>query len=136
MNRLGKLNVLLSDGHRLFCYHDTGGWKGLNFRALHVRDHQTRHFEDASLAIDVEAKSANHGFVVATQPLGEQGWHPFRTGELIVFERGSIRFSSHRNHRVSEFSPGPREGHLGPAIVPEPTERDRAGAHDEDHALV
>ena len=108
----------------------------MNFRALRVRDHQTRHFEDASLAIDVEAESGNHGFVVATQPLSAHGWHTFRTGELIVFERGSIRFSSHRNRRASEFSPGPREGQLGPAIVPEPTEDGRAGAHDEDHALV
>ncbi len=136
LNGLGKLNVLLSDGHRLFCYHDTGGWKGLNFRAVRVSDHQTRHFEDSSLAIDVEASSANHGFVVATQPLSAQGWHTFRTGELIVFERGSIRFSSHRNRRVSEFSPGLRDVHLGPAIVPELTEGGRAGAHDEDHALV
>ncbi len=136
LNRLGKLNVLLSDGHRLFCYHDTGGWKGLNFRSLRVRDHQTRHFGDASLAIDVEAESGNHGFVVATQPLSAHGWHSFRTGELIVFERGSICFSSHRNRRASEFLPGPRGGQLGPAIVVEPAESGRAGAHDEDHALV
>jgi hypothetical protein len=108
----------------------------LHFRALRVRDHQTRHFEDSSLAIDVEATSANHGFVVATKPLSAHGWHTFRTGELIVFERGSIRFSSHRHRRASESLPGPRGGQLGPAIVVEPAENGRAGAHDEDHALV
>ena len=33
-NRFGKLNVLLSDGLRLFVYHDENGWKGLNFRKV------------------------------------------------------------------------------------------------------
>jgi len=67
----------------------------------------------------VEVESSNHGFVVATQPLSANGWHPFRTGELIVFERGSIRFSSHRNRRVAEFSAGSHQGQLGPAVVSE-----------------
>ena len=29
INELGKLNCLLSDGQRLCCYRDSGGWKGL-----------------------------------------------------------------------------------------------------------
>ncbi len=108
-NRMGKLNALLSDGHRLFAYHDVNAWKGLNFRRVRVRDGQPRHFEDDDLAIDLtspEGKSkANHGFVVATCPLSPTGWHSFRLGELIVFDRGQVVYSSHRDIRSAEFTP-------------------------------
>jgi predicted glutamine amidotransferase len=102
-NRMGKLNCLLSDGHRLFVYHDLNGWKGLNFRKIRVRDGQPRHFGDETLSVDLRAESTNHGFVVATCPLSTTGWHSFRLGELIVFDRGEIRFSSHRERRSIEF---------------------------------
>src|SRR5204862_246388 len=78
MNWLGKLNCLLSDGQRLFCYHDAAGWKGLTFRKVHIRNQGVRHFEDASVQIELETGSVNHGFVhgfvVATQPLSKAGW--------------------------------------------------------------
>lgn len=95
-NQLGKLNCLFSDGQRLFCYHDTGGWKGLNFRKVQIRDHQVRHFGDDDWTFDVESPGVNHGFVVATCPLSNHGWFTFLRGELIVFEAGSIVYSSHR----------------------------------------
>jgi predicted glutamine amidotransferase len=102
-NRFGKLNVLLSDGVRLFVYHDENGWKGLNFRKVRIRQDRPRHFGDETLAVDLGAGAINRGFVVATCPLSPTGWHPFRLGELIVFEAGEIRFSSHRERGSPEF---------------------------------
>ena len=96
VNRLGKFNCLMSDGRRVFCYHDAGGWKSLTFRKVRIRDHQDRHLGDAMMTIDLEAGSVNHGIVVATRPLSPEGWHAFRLGELIVLEDGQIRYSSHR----------------------------------------
>ena len=104
-NRHGKLNCLLSDGHRLFVYHDVNGWKGLNFRKVRVREGETRHFEDDTLSVDIGGQGLRHGFVVATCPLSPSGWHGFRLGELIVFERGEIRHSSHRERGSPEFAP-------------------------------
>ena len=104
-NRFGKLNVLLSDGRRLFVYHDVHGWKGLNFRKLRLPEGRDRHFEDETLAVDLGAGPVNHGFVAATCPLSLNGWHPFRLGELIVFEGGEIQFSSHRERGSAEFTP-------------------------------
>ena len=98
INRMGKINCLLSDGRRVFCYHDAAGWKGLTFRKVRIRDHQNRHLGDETLTIDLEANSVNHGIVVATRPLGNEGWHDFRLGELIVLEHGNLRSSSHRSH--------------------------------------
>jgi predicted glutamine amidotransferase len=95
-NAFGKLNVLMSDGVRLFVYHDVNGWKGLNFRKIRFATDQPRHFDDENLAIDLEGVVANHGFVVATCPLSSGRWDSFRLGELMVFETGSIRYSSHR----------------------------------------
>ena len=112
-NNFGKLNGLLSDGRRLFVYHDVNGWKGLNFRKLRLGHGQPRHFGDESLSVDLDAGAINHGFVVATCPLSPSGWHSFRLGELIVFEGGEIRFSSHRERGSAEFEatePAPNPG--------------------------
>ena len=81
LNRRGKLNMLLSDGFRLFAYHDLGAWKGLSFRNL---DPQS------------EGSSENPGHVLATYPLDDGNWTSFQVGELMVFESGRIRYSSHR----------------------------------------
>jgi len=105
LNKLGKLNILLSDGVRVFCYHDLGGWKGLNYRRVRIRDHESRHFGDADVAVELEADSANEGYVVATRPLSESGWRPFRVGELIVFQGGAIQFTSHPEARTRSGVP-------------------------------
>lgn len=98
LNELGQLNCLLSDGVRLFCYHDQRGYKGLTFRTVHLRDGETRRFEDREVEINLAEGSVNHGIVVATNPLSRHGWQCFLPGELIVLEKGIICFSSHRSH--------------------------------------
>ncbi len=94
----GKLNCLLSDGQRLFCYHDAGGWKVLHFRTVLLNDQETRRFEDPELRIDLGAGQVNYGVVVATSPLSLTGWETFQRGELLVLEKGVIRYSSHRTN--------------------------------------
>jgi len=97
LNELGQLNCLLSDGQRLFCYHDQAGYKGLTFRQVHMRDGETRRFEDEEWTIELAQGMANHGLVVATNPLSSRGWLRFLPGELMVLEGGVARFSSHRS---------------------------------------
>lgn len=98
LNELGQLNCLLSDGERLFCYHDQQGYKGLTFRKIHLRDGEARRFEDGEVEINLAEGSVNYGFVVATNPLSRHGWQRSLPGELIVLEKGMMRFSSHRTH--------------------------------------
>jgi glutamine amidotransferase len=95
-NRLGKINCLMSDGRRLFCYHDSAGHKGLTFCRMHVNRQQAGHFEDQELEVELEDASMNYGYAVATHPLNDAAWQRFQPGELIVLENGTIRFSSHR----------------------------------------
>jgi predicted glutamine amidotransferase len=97
LNSRGKLNCLLSDGQRLFAYRDAAGFKGLSFRKVNIRSHETRRFEDQEFQVSLGGEPANHGFVIATQPLSPHGWHELRAGELIVLEAGNICFSSHRS---------------------------------------
>lgn len=104
INTMGKLNCLLADSRRLYCYRDINGWKGLAFSKLHLREREGRALEDATVHIDLEGGEVNHGFVVATHPLGNEGWHEFQTGELIVFEDGIVRFSSARARETPEFA--------------------------------
>jgi glutamine amidotransferase len=94
LNRWGKLNCLLSDGRRLFCYHDAAGYKGLHLREVHIRNNEIRRFEDAAVTIDLAGEAVNRGFVVATRPLSLSGWASLQQGELIVLEGGALRLSS------------------------------------------
>lgn len=68
LNALGKLNVLMSDGRRVFAYHDLGGWKGLSFRCR------------------------GEGVAVATRPLDRGDWLPFPRGGMIVVEAGVVDY--------------------------------------------
>lgn len=101
LNRLGKLNCLLSDGVRLFCYHDMAGHKGLNIRKILIGNDQLRSLSDSELHVDLAAASQNQGHAVATHPLSATGWHKFIPGELIVLEGGAMVHSSHRREASS-----------------------------------
>jgi predicted glutamine amidotransferase len=101
-NEWGKLNCLLSDGRRLFAYHDRGAFKGLTFRKVLVWGHNRRHFEDPDLSVNLEGETVNHGYVLATRPLSRTGWERFHPGELIVFARGEVCFSTHRDVTETE----------------------------------
>lgn len=103
LNQQGKLNCLLADGRRLFCYHDANGYKGLTFRRVVLRDNAPRSFGDQTLQIDLEGEGINAGLVVATQPLSRSGWHRFQPGELLVLEEGRVRYSSHRDPQALVF---------------------------------
>jgi predicted glutamine amidotransferase len=103
LNALGHLNCLMSDGRRLFAYHDTARYKGLCLRKIRIHSHETRRFEDADVKIDLateQGEPVNHGYVIATRPLSPTGWHSFEPGELVVLEEGGIQFSSHPARRT------------------------------------
>ena len=96
LNRLGKLNALLADGDRLFVYHDVNGWKGLTFRKITIDDQHARHIGDDVVNVELTSPATDPGYAIATCPLDESEWQTFHTGELIVFEAGIMKFSSHR----------------------------------------
>lgn len=94
LNDLGELNLLFSDGRRLFCYHDAGGYKGLAwtrreapFARVTLRD------EDWTADLGAEKSPDQRGYVFASRPLtaGEE-WRPCRRGRLIVIEKGTAVF--------------------------------------------
>jgi predicted glutamine amidotransferase len=92
LNQAGNLNLLFSDGRRLYCYHDTRGYNGLcythrraPFPQVSLRD------EDWEVDLQEEKGPDQRGFVVASRKLtrGEE-WTDFRPGSLMVFERGEV----------------------------------------------
>jgi predicted glutamine amidotransferase len=94
VNRWGKMNCLLTDGRRLFCYRDRRGWKGLAFTTVYILGQGTHHFEDATVKMDLEGQTFNRGIIVATQPLNSAAWRELGAGELLVLENGAVRFST------------------------------------------
>jgi predicted glutamine amidotransferase len=98
--RLGQFNCLHSDGHRLFCYHDRSGYKGLTLRKRHIGAHTVPHLEDSDLQANLEGETINHGFVVATHTLSRGDWQVFATGELEVIDGGLVRYSSKKKTKL------------------------------------
>lgn len=94
LNRWGSLNFLLSDGVRLFCYHDVGAWKGLSFRLVTLGGRGDQHIGDQTLELNLRVPNSNRGVVVATRALDTGGWEGFVPGELVVLEAGRVMFSS------------------------------------------
>ena len=97
LNQAGDLNLLFSDGRRLYCYHDTGGYNGLcwtrrtaPFSRVSLRD------EDWEADLPEEKARDQKGFVIASRKLTDgEDWHEFTPGSLMVFERGDVVFGAH-----------------------------------------
>lgn len=96
LNATGDLNLLFSDGRRLYCYHDTGGYNGLcytrrqaPFSQVSLRD------EDWEADLREEKAPDQRGFVVASGRLTDgEDWTEFRRGTLMVFERGDVAYGN------------------------------------------
>jgi predicted glutamine amidotransferase len=96
LNRWGTFNFLLSDGVRLFCYHDLAAWKGLSFRLVNLEGQENQHMGDHTLELNLKVPYSNRGVVIATSALDDERWDQFHPGELIVVEAGHVVFSSRR----------------------------------------
>jgi glutamine amidotransferase len=93
LNDYGKLNCILTDGEQMLVYHDKNGWKGLTYRTVFLHEESHHHFSDDKVAVDLQA-SPNHGVLVATNPLGVEGWERFLPGEMKVLNAGNIVFTA------------------------------------------
>ncbi len=86
LTRAGDLNLLFSDGKRLYCYHDKGGYNGLcwthreaPFCQVSLRD------EDWEADLREEKAPDQKGFVIASRKLTDgEDWHEFRPGSLVT----------------------------------------------------
>jgi glutamine amidotransferase len=93
-NQLGKLNLLFSEGDRLFCYRDQNGHNGLclterisPFGLVSLQD------EDWEIDLADEKIPGQRGFVIASHPLTKnENWIDLEMGRLTVFEAGEIIF--------------------------------------------
>jgi predicted glutamine amidotransferase len=96
LNVAGNLNLLFSDGSRLYCYHDTGGYNGLcwthraaPFCRVSLRD------EDWEADLPEEKAPDQKGFVIASRKLTDgEDWLNFKPGSLMVFECGEVVYGA------------------------------------------
>ena len=94
MNRHGDLNLLFSDGRRLYCYHDDDGYNGLCWTHRRAPFSRVELLDEDWEADLPETKDADQqGYVIASRKLtkGEE-WTEFRHGSLMVFQDGEIAY--------------------------------------------
>lgn len=95
INRLGELNLIFSDGIRLFAYHDRSGYVGLHFLLRHA-PYKVVRLRGQYLTVDL-AEIINpdeRGYLVASEPLSDENWIPFKPGQLLVLSEGNPIFLS------------------------------------------
>jgi len=97
-NQGGTMNLLFSDGERLYCYKDKTGHNGLQlvertfpFHMVSLKD------EDWEVDFQEEKQPDQHGYVIASHPLtvGEP-WIDLPLGGLSVFQEGALVFGDLR----------------------------------------
>lgn len=91
LNELGALNILMSDGERLFCYHDRDVYNGLCY-VRREYEHTSIRLKDEDWEVDLRRtkEPGQKGYVIATKPLTDEDWVKFSGGQLIVFRNGEI----------------------------------------------
>lgn len=97
LNADGRMNLLFSDGKRLFCYHDAGGYNGLCWTRREAPfSRVTLHDEDWAADLPEEKAPDQKGFVVASRKLTDgEDWHGFTPGSLMVLAGGDIVYGAH-----------------------------------------
>ena len=94
MNTHGDLNLLFSDGHRLYAYHDDGGYNGLCWTHRRAPFSHVRLLdEDWEADLPAEKDPSQQGYVIASRKLTEgEAWQSFRPGSLMVFQGGELAY--------------------------------------------
>lgn len=92
MNRHGRMNLMLSDGRSLFCYHDLGGHKGLTWRPMPGRTPRPSRLEDVEFKVELDVPPTHRGIVVASCPLNARSWKAVHAGEMLVIQDGQLRY--------------------------------------------
>jgi glutamine amidotransferase len=93
-NRLGRMNLLISEVEHLYAYRDQSGYNGLSllerqwpFGVVEVEDPRTGRVR---VDLSQEKRPELRGFVVATRPVtDEAGWREMVPGRLMVFRHGA-----------------------------------------------
>jgi transglutaminase-like putative cysteine protease/predicted glutamine amidotransferase len=108
VNRLGSLNLLLSDGDTLCVHQDRGGFNRLHWTRL-VPPHPRAVLENEEIELTLGGPLDENRTIVliATSPLDDVPWEPLGDGEMLLFRRGELC------RRVG--SPGARTPVPGPA---------------------
>ncbi len=95
-NKLGKMNLLFSEGEHLFSYRDNKGHNGLciterisPFGLKSLKD------EDWEFDLAEEKSPGQRGFVIASHPLTvNEKWIDLELGKLVVLKDGEIIFGN------------------------------------------
>lgn len=91
-NQKGTMNLLFSEGNRLFCYKDQGGHNGLQLVERAAPFHPvTLKDEDWKVDFREEKESDQHGYVIASHPLTvNEPWIDLPRGKLFAFQNGAL----------------------------------------------
>ena len=95
VNRLGTLNLVLSDGTDTVGYSDAFGYKNLHWTRRTPPQPLIRYRSaDVDLKLGTSADLSRTMIVLSTVPLSDEGWEELPGGSMIVARLGSVRFQS------------------------------------------
>jgi len=89
LNQFGKMNLLFSDGERLYAYRDANGHRRLCFTHRKAPyDRVSLADEDWEVDLSEEKSPDQSGYIIATEPLTDETWTDLDPGGLCVYEKG------------------------------------------------
>jgi len=103
LNNFGELNVIFSEGTKLFCYYDKNGFNKLYYKLIKAPfGNLYMKVDEFSLKLKKEVDPVVQGFVISTDSSSGSNWVQLQKGELIVFSFGEKVFSSHSEYTKEE----------------------------------
>ena len=94
MNNNGKMNLLFSDGSRMFAWHSLSSLNSLYY-TRRIAPFGSIHYKDDGITVNMDEQKDPDlkGYIIATRPLTEtESWQPLQQGKLYVFEAGDCVF--------------------------------------------
>lgn len=96
MNRAGKMNLLFSDGNRMFAWHNKqAASDNTLFYTRRLAPFGNIRYSDDGITVNMDEQKDPDlkGYIIATKPLTEMElWQPLEKGCLFVFQSGDCIF--------------------------------------------
>jgi transglutaminase-like putative cysteine protease/predicted glutamine amidotransferase len=91
LNRLGRVNAVVSDGDLLAVYRDAQARGGLSW-TRRIPPHPTTHLESDAVVVELDSPEDPNrtALVFSSVPLTQDRWLPMSPGQLVLARRGSV----------------------------------------------
>ncbi len=103
LDKLGEIDMVITDGNSLICYHGENSLKNLSYlRLLPPREQLNYSSLEATLTFDDPRDKHHTALFFSTSALINDDWQALQPKQMVIAQRGNIVWDSHdQNHNIN-----------------------------------